>query len=70
MTLSRDFKGTGLLSTGQVAEEMGVHRSTVWLWIRAGTLPSKKVGSFIGVTRRDLAKFMTIYHVDRKEKKA
>jgi len=49
---------------------MGVHRSTVWLWIRAGTLPSKKVGSFIGVTRRDLAKFMTIYHVDRKEKKA
>ena len=51
MTLSKKFKASGLLSTGDVARELDVHRSTVWLWIKSGLLKKSKskVGGFIGV---------------------
>lgn len=70
MTLSKKFKASGLLSTGDVARELDVHRSTVWLWIKSGLLKSKKDGAFIGVKPAELAKFKAIYHVNGKEKKS
>jgi len=69
MTLSKKFRASGLLSTGDVARELNVHRSTVWLWIKSDLLKSSKVGEFIGVKRADLARFQSMYHVngDKKE---
>lgn len=64
MTLSKKFQASGLLSTGDVARELDVHRSTVWLWIKSGVLKSSKVGDFIGVKKSDLAKFQSVYHVN------
>jgi excisionase family DNA binding protein len=69
MTLSKKFQASGLLSTGEVAKEMGVHRSTVWLWIKSEMLKSSKVGDFIGVKRADLVKFQAGYHVNGEKKK-
>lgn len=69
MTLSKKFQASGLLSTGDVARELNVHRSTVWLWIKSDLLKSSRVGDFVGVKRSDLAKFLAMYHVngDKKE---
>lgn len=69
MTLSKKFKTSGLLSTGDVARELDVHRSTVWLWIKNGVLKSSKVGEFIGVKPADLAKFRAVYHVNGNKEK-
>ena len=70
MTLSKKFQASGLLSTGGVARELRVHRSTVWLWIKSGLLRSSKVGEFIGVKRVDLVKFQSMYHVNGDKEKA
>ena len=70
MTLSKKFQASGLLSTGGVARELNVHRSTVWLWIKSGLLRSSKVGEFIGVKRVDLVKFQSMYHVNGDKEKA
>jgi len=68
MTLSKKFQASGLLSTGAVAKELGVHRSTVWLWIKSGLLKSSKVANFIGIKRSDLVKFQATYHVNGEKK--
>jgi excisionase family DNA binding protein len=68
MTLSNKFRASGLLSTGDVARELRVHRSTVWLWIKSKLLKSTRVGEFIGVKRSDLDKFRSVYHVNGKKK--
>ena len=70
MTLSKKFQASGLLSTGDVARELSVHRSTVWLWIKSGLLKSSKVGEFIGVKRHDLVKFQSVYHVNGEKKES
>lgn len=70
MTLSKKFRASGLLSTGDVARELSVHRSTVWLWIKSGLLKSSKVGEFIGVKRTDLTKFQSMYHVNGNKKES
>lgn len=69
MTLSKKFQASGLLSTADVARELNVHRSTVWLWIKSDLLKSSRVGEFIGIKRSDLVKFQAMYHVngDKKE---
>jgi excisionase family DNA binding protein len=67
MTLSKKFQASGLLSTGDVARELHVHRSTVWLWIKSKLLKSTRVGEFIGVKRSDLDKFRAVYHVGSKK---
>jgi excisionase family DNA binding protein len=64
MTLSKKFQLSGLLSTGDVARKLQVHRSTVWLWIKSGMLKSSKVGGLIGVKQTDLVKFQSVYHVN------
>lgn len=67
MTLSKKFQASGLLSTGDVARELHVHRSTVWLWIKQEVLKSKKDGGFIGIRRADLDKFKAVYRVNGKK---
>lgn len=70
MTLSKKFQASGLLSTGDVAREMHVHRSTVWLWIKDGVLKKSTHDGQVGVKPSDLAKFRAIYRVNgEKEKK-
>jgi len=68
MTLSNKFRASGLLSAGDVARELRVHRSTVWLWIKNGLMKSTRVGEFIGVKRSDLKKFQSVYRVNGKKK--
>lgn len=68
MTLSKKFQASGLLSTGDVARELHVHRSTVWLWIKSKLLKSTRMGEFIGVKRSDLDKFRAVYRVGSKKK--
>jgi hypothetical protein len=57
------------LSTGDVARELSVDRTTVWLWVKSGVLKSSKFGAFIGVKRSDLAKFRSVYHVNGDKEK-
>jgi excisionase family DNA binding protein len=61
-------ESSDLLSTSDVAEELGVHRSTVWGWIKNGMLPSEKHGSFHGVSPKALQKFRDIYQIEPKKK--
>lgn len=64
MTLSKKFQASGLMSTGDVARKLKVHRSTVWLWIKSGLLKSNKTNGTIGIKQRDLVKFQSVYHVN------
>jgi excisionase family DNA binding protein len=65
MTAPGAIKERGLLSTGQVAEKLNVHRSTVWQWISTGALPAKRVGiRYMGVDPADLAAFEKKYVQD------
>jgi excisionase family DNA binding protein len=63
LTLSKKFQGSGLLSTAEVAKELGKHRSTVWLWIRSKMLKSTRIDGFVGIKRSDLVKFQNVYSV-------
>jgi excisionase family DNA binding protein len=51
----------GLLSTGQVAQALGVHRSTVWHWIQTGVLRHTKHGSHYGIKPADVDRILDIY---------
>ena len=55
-----------LLSTADVAKELGVHRSTVHGWIKNGMLPSELHGAFHAVKPADLKRFRSIYNVEAK----
>ncbi len=76
MSLPRSFKGQKLLSINEVAAQMGVHRSTVWNWIRSDCLkattptvadptdPTKQVpvsSKYRGVRAQDLARWKRVY---------
>jgi excisionase family DNA binding protein len=67
MTVPKSISDDGLLSTSQVAEKLGVHRSTVWLYIHRGALASEKHGSFHGVRPAALLKFQNFYKLDDRE---
>lgn len=59
------IKSRGLLSTGEVAEKMSVHRSTVWQWISSGALKAQKIGpKYMGIKPSDLAEFERRYVQD------
>jgi len=64
-TISEDDR---LLSTSDVAEQLGVHRTTVWLWIKRGMLKSEKHGSFHGVRPHEVKKLLDIYGPPPKSK--
>jgi excisionase family DNA binding protein len=73
MTVPKALADKGLLSTAEVAKQLGVHRSTVWNWIRTGLLPSVEVASgngrpFHGVDPKALKRFRQIYPVMPKKK--
>lgn len=57
-TISEDAK---LLSTADIAKQLDVHRSTVWLWIDRGMLQSKRHGAFHGVKPAALRRFLSMY---------
>lgn len=62
MTLSKRVHASGKMSTVDVAELMGVKRSTVWLWIRNGALKAEKIGHFIAIDPKDVESFRSGYH--------
>lgn len=60
MTTPTSFKRRGLLSSSDIAKRLGVHRTTVWHWIKSGMLRSVKVTPrFSGVTEDDLKLFQS-----------
>lgn len=61
MTLSKSFQVSGLLATAEVARQMGVHRSTVWHWIKTGALKCERHGTFLGVKQSELDRLRAIY---------
>jgi excisionase family DNA binding protein len=64
MTIPLAVGQRGLLSTSQVANELGVHRSTVWAWVRTGALPAQKLGpkeNFFAVRRADMVRFAKLW---------
>lgn len=65
MTTPSTFKKQGLLSTGDIAERLGVHRTTVWHWMTSGLLKSTRVTPrFRGVTEADLKAFQSNFIPD------
>lgn len=65
MTTPTMFKKEGLLSTGDVARRLKVHRTTVWHWIKNGLLKSRQVTPrFRGVTEADLKAFQANFVLD------
>jgi excisionase family DNA binding protein len=69
MTLSKSFQVSGLIATAEVARQMGVHRSTVWHWIRTGALKAERSGGFLGIKRGELEKFRSIYQTEATSQK-
>lgn len=65
-TISEDAK---LLSTADIAKRLNVHRSTVWLWIDRGMLPSERHGAFHGVKPFELRRFLSMYEPPPTQKK-
>jgi excisionase family DNA binding protein len=64
MTIPLTMAQRGLLSTSQVADELGVHRSTIWALVRSGALRSKKLGrkrNFYAVSRDDMVRFAKLW---------
>ncbi len=58
MTAPKALDKQGLMSSGEVATEMGVHRTTVWHWIKSGRLKMTRVTPrFSGVSREALNAF-------------
>jgi len=45
---------TNLMTIPQVGEELQLHRSTVYGWIKAGLVPAVKLGRSLRVRRTDL----------------
>ena len=52
----------GLISTNQLAAELGVNRSTVIRWVNKGAIPYVRVGA--GLIRFDLNKVIASMHHD------
>jgi excisionase family DNA binding protein len=65
VTTPSTFKKQGLLSTGDIAERLGVHRTTVWHWMKSGMLKSTRVTPrFRGVSEADLKAFQSNFIPD------
>lgn len=66
MTIPKSISDGPILSTANVAKKVGVHRSTVWLWIKRGMLKSERhgeSGAFHGVRPAALERFLSIYEI-------
>lgn len=69
MTVPKSISEGPLMSTSDVAKRLNVHRSTVWLWIRRGMLKSEKRGTFHGVRKSALDRFLSFYELEPKKKR-
>lgn len=82
MSVPKEFKEQRLLTIGEVAEAMGVHRGTVWKWIRDSCLkatvptradpenPERQIpisNKYRGVRQEDLAKWKSVYRPVSRE---
>lgn len=67
MVLPNSFQEESLLSTTAVSKELGVHRSTVWGWVRSGALQSTHKGSFHGISRENLRVFRETYGINENK---
>jgi len=63
MSVPKALTDANLLSTGQIAKRLSVHRSTVWHWVNTGLLPSTKVGSHYGVKPADVRRLLKKYNL-------
>jgi len=72
MTAPKEIAEKGLLSTAQVAKELGLHRSTVVLWIKRGILHAKHFGGkgAYGITQRSLDAFLKVYEPEHGKKES
>lgn len=62
MTVPKTLVDQKLLSTGEVAKLMNVHRGTVWNWIKKGMLKREQVTSrYSGVSKKSLSDFKRTY---------
>lgn len=62
MAVPKKLTEMGLVSTGEVARRLGVHRATVSSWIKRQMLGSVKVGErYVGVSQEQLATFKKNY---------
>jgi excisionase family DNA binding protein len=43
--LADQMRGEGYISVPEAAEKLGVHQTTIRVWIGQGTLPSRRRGS-------------------------
>lgn len=65
MTVPKSFVDKKLLSTGEVAKRLNVHRGTVWHWIQIGMLRAERVTErYSGVRPEALAAFKKTYSQD------
>ena len=70
MTTPTTFKKQGLLSTGDNAERLTVHRTTVRHWMNSGMLKSVRVTPrFRGVTEANLKAFQSNFIPDAPERR-
>lgn len=65
--LSKRFRASGMISTGEAARRMGVHRSTVWHWISTGALRAEKTGGVLAIKPADLDRFRAMYSVGSEQ---
>lgn len=66
MSVPKALSEAGLLSTAEIAAQLNVHRSTVWIWIKQGLLKSQRVGpskNWIGVSQKQLDDFTAMYPI-------
>jgi len=63
VSVPKELAERNLLSTGQVAKQLSVHRSTVHHWIQTGMLKHHKVKSHYGVRPKDVVKLLSIYNL-------
>ena len=59
-----------MLSVAEVAEELGVSRETVRVWIRTGELVALSIGKGYRISRADLDEFIRRRRTDYQKKLA
>lgn len=57
-----------MLSVAEVAEELGVNRETVRVWIRTGELVALSIGKGYRISRADLDEFIRRRRTDYQKK--
>lgn len=68
MVLPKTISGSKkLLSVTAAARELGVHRSTVHVWIRQGVMRTQRHGIHHSVSRRELERVRKLLGLSQKK---